>query len=554
MKKLLKFSFLAVLGLSISACDFNGPWEYFPEEREIYTGIYTYGYVSDFSDPEICFSKVYELDEASAESFAFYDSAHVTLKGRFSYRREEVDTTLVLSGANCFSKSGYAGIVGESYKLDAYFEWDSAGHKVESRYQAVATIPNPVEVKGLNVPLQDGGYEWHKANKYNEYRFKFLEYPMDMEFVKCALDYDKTVGGVVSVLYYGIENEESVNTTINEMFSGMTEADSAGYRGIAMHDPLESEQNFGFTENRRIAGFNSLDTLYLMNMMLPLGRVYVNLYTTDHAYVDYEGKVKESVSDSRIVPESNIENGMGVFFGTSKTSLFLDVVGDGVALDHIAIHNCENKSGDFADSWDSRGCRLYEDAVCAGNSLLFGDYRSSGLLGANAYAYEGYRDSSYYINRDAKACYPSHVKAAMMLDTTKWSLFLPDTVNAEDKAEAYADGLKRYCVASNFESNHIADCSELEKECLEDSEKNNCKEYLWIWCADRDWDLESYAQCRSALVSRYYLEEQKSSIIHREIEEVCSQPAYVGMDSENEFYYPICSNWCELDDGEASCR
>ena len=221
MKKLLKFSFLAVLGLSISACDFNGPWEYFPEEREIYTGIYTYGYVSDFSDPKICFSKVYELDEASAESFAFYDSAHVTLKGRFSYRRKEVDTTLVLSGANCFSKSGYAGIVGESYKLDAYFEWDSAGHKVESRYQAVATIPNPVEVKGLNVPLQDGGYEWHKANKYNEYRFKFLEYPMDMEFVKCALDYDKTVGGVVSVLYYGIENEESVNTTINEMFSGM---------------------------------------------------------------------------------------------------------------------------------------------------------------------------------------------------------------------------------------------------------------------------------------------------------------------------------------------
>ena len=85
--------------------------------------------------------------------------------------------------------------------------------------------------------------------------------------MKCALDYDKTVGGVVSVLYYGIENEESVNTTINEMFSGMTEADSAGYRGIAMHDPLESEQNFGFTENRSIE--QSLDLGWELLSTLP---------------------------------------------------------------------------------------------------------------------------------------------------------------------------------------------------------------------------------------------------------------------------------------------
>ncbi len=101
-----------------------------------------------------------------------------------------------------------------------------------------------------------------------------------------------------------------------------------------------------------------------------------------------------------------------------------------------------------------------------------------GLIEANAYAYEYYANVDENIERirSSKTCYASGVKAAMMLDTTKWSLFLPDTISDEDKSNAYGDGLKRYCVASGFESNHIADCSELKKECLEDAEKNGCKE------------------------------------------------------------------------------
>ena len=45
------------------ACDFHGPWEYYPEDREVYTGIYTYGYVMARENPYVCFSKVYQLDE-----------------------------------------------------------------------------------------------------------------------------------------------------------------------------------------------------------------------------------------------------------------------------------------------------------------------------------------------------------------------------------------------------------------------------------------------------------------------------------------------------------
>ena len=560
----------------LMACDFHGPWEYYPEERDVYTGIYTYGYILANGETNVCFSKVYELDESSSQDFDFYDSAEVTISGLFRKDSQStIDTTIKLFNykPNCFHYSNYEGIAGETYKMEASFVWDSAGHKAKSRYKAEATIPNAVNIKGLNAPQQDGSYKWMSNKSYEtkgslggqaSFTVKFLEYPMDMEFVKCALDFDNTVGGVLSVLDYNMQNGESVKTTVNQMFKGMAEADSSGYRGISMHDPLESKQNFGYTENRRIARLNDLDTLYLMNMMLPIGEVYVYLYATDHAYVDYVRKVKASVSDSRVVPESNIENGMGVFSGMAVSLIKLDVLGEGVSMSHIAFHNCDYEGGADKESWETRGCRLYQDIACAGMSGERVDEYNN-LMEANADAASMYRDSVY--NRDVKTCYASNVKAAMTLDTTKWSLFLPDSMKNDEKSEAYAEGRKRYCVANNFKSNHIADCSSLKKECLEGTEKNDCKEYLWEWCADRNWNMSydysrniSYEQCRSAFVSRYYIEELKSSILKREVENVCngaySELVAVRLDSEGKEFFdvPICENWCKHQGNRVVCQ
>jgi len=521
-------------GLFLAACDFHGPWDFYPEKRDVYTGIYTYAYVPLDGAPYACFSKVYELEEASAEDFAFYDSARVTVQGKFQKDGENYDTTLTLrptDDPNCFSTNLFTflpnlvGIQGESYLLDAYFVWDSAGTTVASTYRATATIPEPVKITGLNVPQQDGSYKWKdyqasSSGLIDPVQITFLEFPMDMMFVKCALEFDNSVGGVLAIMNYNMYNEESQNTTLNHMLEGVTEVDSMGYRGITMHDPLEIRQSLGFTENRTIAGMNNLDTLYLTNMMLPIGQIIVNLYTTDRAYVDYERKVKESVSDSRVVPESNIENGMGVFFGMSKTRLALDVSGSGVPLDYIALQECDKEEGENSDSWDSRACRLYQDVACAGNTLL----KNPDLIEANASAYEYYRNPSYgELNKGAKTCYASHVKAAMMLDTTRWSLFLPDTIRAKDKENAYADGLKRYCVASDFKSNTIADCTEMHELCINSLEKNYCKEYLWQWCADREWNMVDYRQCRSAFVSRYYLEELQSSTLEKVVRSICEE-------------------------------
>ena len=564
--------------LILAACDFHGPWEYYPEEREVYTGIYTYGYVASGEAPYICFSKVYELDETSAQDFAFYSKARVTVEGRFdgdAGKGEKLVLSLepVNKHPGCFSYNDwriyiegvphvnpYEGIVGESYTMNAYFEWDSAGHSVKSSYRAVATIPNPVTVKGLNIPLEDGSYNWVDYKNGKTVEMNFLEYPNDMEFVKVALGYDWSVRGVLSIMNYGFENGESPNTTVNKMFEGMTDEDEMGYRGIAMHDPLESQQNLGYMSNRTVAGFKSLDTLYLMNMSVPLGKFSVDFYSTDAAYIDYIDKVRQSTSDSRVVPKSNIENGMGVFTGMARTSINFNVKGESfISMEHIANRGCSNTEGDNADSWDSKGCRLFLDVLCSG-SLEYGS--SNDLVQMNEDAYKYYQGDKY--RKTAQACYASNVKAAMTLDTTTWSEFLPDTINAEDKKNAYADGLKRYCVASNFKSNHIANCSSLENECLENPEKNSCKEYLWLWCADRNWDLNKYEQCRSALVSRYYLQNLKSSILHREVQKVCDgyysevPPAEIVVDGQGEngpmSDVSMCENWCEVKDGRVECE
>ena len=121
-RRFLPFALCALFMLV--ACDFHGPWEYYPEKRDVYTGIYTYGYIPSERPAYVCFSKVYELDETAAENFAFYDSAYVTVKGNFAIRvddEERVDTTVVLSPLyakpNCFSRMAHLGVVGESYTL-----------------------------------------------------------------------------------------------------------------------------------------------------------------------------------------------------------------------------------------------------------------------------------------------------------------------------------------------------------------------------------------------------------------------------------------------------
>lgn len=522
---------VACLLLALMACDFNGPWSYYPEEREIYTGIYTYGYIIEGETPYVCFSKVYRLDETSAENFAFYDSAYVEVEhikttedGNYSvYDSQRLSSSS--KKPNCFeTENSFVGEAGEQYRMRAFFKWDSVGHMVETEYTAMATIPTGFGLKGVNVPLKGGKYEWrevdlsdYKADGAEENRFEvdYLEFPDDVNLYKFALEYNDDIGGVLAYIEYDIKNGgENMNTTINYMLGDFLEKDSCGYTGVSIRDALESHNGMGFEENQRVAGLNMLDTIFAPNMTFSLGKNNIHFLATEAAYAKYRRYALGALEDPRILPESNIENGMGVFSGMTHIVLPMELHGDGVAYPYIAVVNCINSD------WKEKTCRLYQDIYCSG---AYEDF--DGLDGE---LYELNKDAPYYFSRtDYKAsendfCYAPAIKAAMMLDTSSWSVFLPENVSQKDKDKAYGDALKRYCVANNFKSVKIADCSTMEEDCLENFEKTDCKEYLWEWCADRNWDFEKFPQCESGFVSRYYLENQKSSILKREVDYICN--------------------------------
>lgn len=542
ISKIVKGSKLEVLGLALAclalffaACDFEGPWSYYPEETEIYTGIYTYGYIVEGEAPYVCFSKVYELREAAAENFAFYDSAYVSVKGKFGVDDGEEEKELVLrpqnGKPNCFAPDFIGedkGISGETYSMKAVFKWDSAGHMRKTEYRADATIPTGFGLKGVNVPQKDGSYKWRDVDlddygvSDGDKRFQvdFLEFPNDVNFFVFTTKYNESVAGAELFIEYDVKNGgESMKTTLNHMLKSLLEPDSVGYTGISVHDALESRTNGTFYENTSVRGINNLDSIFLPNLSFALGDVNLHFFATDEGYRKYQNNVMAAFDDPRIVPVSNIENGLGVFSGMVHFVLPMHFSGKGISYSYIAVKNCITGT-DGDKGWDTKSCRLYQDVYCSGASEDFsGDEGELYRLNETAPAYFPHGDPKKLEN---DFCYAPAIKAAMTLDSSKWTVFLPKDIPEDKKNRAYGDALKRYCVASNFKSNKIADCSEMEAQCLEDMGKNSCKTYLWEWCSDRNWNMEKFPQCKSGFVSRYYLENQKSSILKREVDNICN--------------------------------
>jgi hypothetical protein len=74
--------------------------------------------------------------------------------------------------------------------------------------------------------------------------------------------------------------------------------------------------------------------------------------------------------------------------------------------------------------------------------------------------------------------------------------------------------------------------------------------------------LQDYPQCKSALVSRYYIENLKSDVLKREVENVCRESArLVGVEREKgkmsvalTWDLSICKHWCKDVDEKTECQ
>lgn len=534
-----------LLSTILVACDFQGPWSYYPEETEVYQGIYTFGYIVADESPYVCFSKVYGLTESSAENFAFYDSAYVTVSGSFvdGDGNAVADSLVTMkpmeSKPNCFMPGNRLwaitcdsmfgcretvppdemrrGIAGKNYTLKALFKWDSAGQKVTTEMKAVATIPTKIHAKGVVPPSEKKDANFVE-NKYDRLSFEFLPFPYDVMTYKIPMEYDESVRGLLMTLEYdNLEGGESMNTTMMNMLSAFTEPDSNGYAYFSTKRPEEKVASMGFTTRMMFAGHNTLDTMEYPGMTMPIGKSVIRFYATDQAYSDYENTVLDAISDPRVVPKSNVENGMGVFSGMLKDSLLLEVTTDKyVTFEYMGEENCF-RSGGMSDHkpFETKWCRLNRRKLC-----VFEDYGWSNLRMA--------RDNFDCISMFERVLIEYEPEVEKWEDYPNRYARTLDDENEKNKVlanrDAYnAEALLFYCMDSNFVSNSVASCDSLRKECQESLEKTDCKESLWEWCSDRDWNISEYPQCGTALVSRYYLEELESPVLKRVVDLWCEE-------------------------------
>lgn len=482
---------IIIAAIFLASC-LQGPWDYYPEESVVFRGIYTIGQVVAGAAPEACFTPLLALDESLASEFAFYDSAFVQVSGTFEDLGEmDVILTPLAGKPNCFvspSALDLKALRGEAYQMKAVFRWDSLGRRVVSTYTAEALIPTLFSIKEAYAPLGKNAYlDLTDSFKVKTPVVNFLEYPNDVNNYKFVPEYDESVRGVLLTVRYDNENGgESPRTSMTKYVSEIFGSDS-GTLPINLFSPFDTIAQKSFTGNMKIGKIKTLDTLTILNASLPIGLVTLHFYATDQAFTDYANTIMGGNDDPRIKPLSNVKNGMGVFAGMVKEELTWEIQGFFYTYSSIAFNLCRR------NDWDDAPCRLALPQICA--------------------------DTLYVVPE----CYAPAVKLAFEKEASSWSAYLPDTISTKEKQDAYADGLKRYCVASNFTDTDLANCDEYKKLCQIDKTDNKVKQLLWQWCADRRWDYEAYPQCGTALVSRYRLQNQKSDILKRVVDSWCTE-------------------------------
>ncbi len=410
MVRLMKSIFISLILFLLVGCDVPGPWEYNVEDIPVYKGVYVSGYViADRKIENICFDKLYDLNEFYATGFAFYDSAQIIV----SSGADSLYLSPKSGVPNCFEDTtGYVPLKGVDYALQAVVYWDSAGVKTATSINGVAQVPtlftlkdsaryqlpdlqpqpeNPQQrftyLQGVNEYVKDAtldslGFFNIETDTVEQFELGLLLVSNWDSLYNIMVHFDSIVekvihysnGDTISYLYdnqnlgfhvLGSENSEDVGGLLysraftdsalfpENMFISMFEGMFGQEFGPEFYYVSDTLSRTGVSENGPTPEGDSWlnENIWLNNIMFYGGLNTVYMYAMEPFYFRYISTAVNAESDPKTVAEHNVIGARGFFVGgvVDTFSIF-------VAVDSLRkFYTREETVVAFCNKQDERG-------------------------------------------------------------------------------------------------------------------------------------------------------------------------------------------------------
>ncbi len=537
----------ATLGLILLSACIQGPWDFYPSNPPTFHGIYLSGYaLSGKPLNQICFEHMLDLAEEATQAFAFYDSADVQVTGSFNGAVRTMKLLPQKHAPNCFIGDSLALVEkGQAYTLEARIVWDSAGRKVTSRLTSTAHVPvrfsisrtavAPSLAKTGGVPSNVFTLEFFAQLPPNVQTVMIKEYGDTLQKLQSdtaalaryfkvngtkiqarllgLLEKDKFtyhegdtlfyLNGALNTLshYYTSDRSSDVNSVlITQRFDPQGTRPETRFDAIIGIPPKPGDYYFPGDIRRLIVypdaksrqGWNLLDSMGVVNTWFQTIRNRLYFYGFEQTYTQYlaSNGLDGNGPDARVKPKFNVTGGEGVFAGAIPDSFDVNIVTDPLTKSYPlpAAH------ASYCDTvgWSSnKDCREYYRGYCESKTWAPSECRQN--------AVEACLEADLNTNIPLKlACSP--VADSAKKDTT-----------------LFRQASTQFCIAHDFTSANPT-CAEYKTQCLETMGSNSCKQNLWTYCLDNNWEPNP---CKLGLVSYCKDKPRLSEVLCRNADAYC---------------------------------
>ncbi|MEO6095903.1 MAG: hypothetical protein ABIW76_09525 [Fibrobacteria bacterium] len=562
---------VAVAAAAILVACIQGPWDYYPKDPPYFQGVSVTGYaLADRPIENVCFERLLSLGEENTQAFAFYDSADVRIKGRFSGVERDLSLTAIIDTPNCF-KGNPADTVerGRNYDLTASLTWDSSGTRVTSLIRGTARVPVSFSIhktaKAPKIAFSPGipdnifDLDFIRLLPRSVQGVMLIEFPELAQFVDTSItqkdiDTSKAIQAFIlkdgkraktrlvelmgedlvpynenATLYYmngdfntlshyfsSDRSSDVQSVLITQQFDSNSSRPSTSFDSPTGKKPDSFQYYFPGNHRRLLIypdaksakGWNLLDSLGVVNVWFHTGRNRLFFYGMEQPYYAWLSTVTQVQGGGGGDADPRVK---GKYNVTGGHGVFVGGIPDTFDL-FIKV--------DSLSKFKSYPLPLVHGAKCNEDGWFYGkdcrDYLRPWCSGKNWTGQE---------------CGLDVIRASLEAD------FSQDSVDTALKARVSGlydsvsrdtatlrRGTEEFCVDRNFPAAGGA-CEKSRNECLDSKGKNSCKEALWKFCLDNAW---SPPQCNPGLASYCHDKPRLSEVLCRHADIWCADPANAG--------------------------